>query len=220
MKLKNIPVISEFLVLKRHYNFASIGLLVYSLLRLSIFPTKWFSGLAVNLTGDTLCLGCGYGVLETLFALSNPGLRIVASDVEETRITAARKAIRDVPNLNFEVKDATGISDRKKYDLIIFADLLHHLRKGEQEKLLDRLWEMLNEKGTLIMKDVDTRPRWKYWWNYLHDSLMAGQPLNYKPSEHYINYFNKKSANVRHKIFNRKWLPYSHYALVISKKQR
>jgi 2-polyprenyl-3-methyl-5-hydroxy-6-metoxy-1,4-benzoquinol methylase len=178
---------------------------------------SWFEELTKDLKGTTLCLGCGYGVLETLLALSNPQLFITASDLDEKRIAMAKKAVHDVPNINFQVLDVTKIVPSGNYDVIIFADLLHHLGKGEQEKLLDILLAMLKRGGTLIMKDVDTTPRWKYWWNYLHDSLMAGQPLNYKSSDYYSQYFRDKKNNVKMTKYARWWLPYNHYALIVKK---
>lgn len=203
--------------LSGYYFYPSLGVRLYTILRLSIFPMSWFEELAKNLKGETLCLGCGYGVLETLLALSNPQLSITASDLDEKRIVIAKKAVRNVSNINFQVLDVTKIVPIGNYDVIIFADLLHHLGKGEQEKLLDILLAMLKNGGTLIMKDVDTTPRWKYWWNYLHDSLMAGQPLNYKSAEYYAQYFRNKNNTVQMMKYARWWLPYNHYALVVKK---
>jgi len=203
--------------LSDHYLYPNYGVHLYTVLRLSIFPMSWFEKLTKNLKGETLCLGCGYGVLETLLALDNSQLSITASDLDEKRIVIAEKAVHDVPNIKFKVLDVTKIVPSGNYDVIIFADLLHHLGKGEQEKLLDILLAMLKNSGTLIMKDVDTTPRWKYWWNYLHDSLMAGQPLNYKSSDYYAQYFRDKNNNVNMVKYTRWWLPYNHYALVVKK---
>lgn len=200
-----------------YYSYNSNGTRLYTALRLCIFPVTWFEALAKNLQGKTFCLGCGYGVLETLLALGNSKLDITASDLDEKRIEVAKKAVRSVPNISFQVLDVTKIVPSDKYDVIIFADLLHHLGKGEQEKLLDILLGMLKDSGTMIMKDVDITPRWKYWWNYAHDSLMAGQPLNYKSAEYYANYLRKKNNIVQITRYDRWWLPYNHYALVVKK---
>ena len=199
------------------YLYPSVIVRLYTFLRLSIFPMSWFEELVKDLKGTTLCLGCGYGVLETLLALGNPKLSITASDLDKKRITIAQKSVRGVSNINFQVLDVTKIVPVSDYDVIIFADLLHHLGKGEQEKLLNILLRMLKSGGTLIMKDVDTTPRWKYWWNYVHDSLVAGQPLNYKSAEHYMQYLRNKNNYVQITRYSRWWLPYNHYALIVKK---
>ena len=210
-------IIQEMQYLSRYYRFPSFGVFLYSFLRLAIFPVDWFKDLLRDLRGETLCLGCGYGVLETLVAISNSNLKITASDLDVKRIESANKAIHNVPNISFQVLDVTKIRALNYYDVVVFADLLHHLAKGEQEKLLDILIGILKNGGTMIMKDVDVVPRWKYWWNYIHDSLMAGQPLNYKSSEYYAKYFKEKNCEVVITRYSRWWLPYNHFALVIKK---
>lgn len=212
-----MTVFQRMRYLSGFYRFPSFGVGVYSFLRLMVFPIDWFEDLLNNLRGEALCLGCGYGVLETFVALSNCTLKITASDLDGKRIESANKAIRNVPNISFQVLDVTKMKEVSQYDVVVFADLLHHLANGEQEKLLDILLGILKDGGTMVMKDVDVIPRWKYWWNYLHDYLMAGQPLNYKSSEYYIDYLKKKNCKVLLTRYSRWWLPYNHFALVVKK---
>jgi 2-polyprenyl-3-methyl-5-hydroxy-6-metoxy-1,4-benzoquinol methylase len=122
-----------------------------------------------------------------------------------------------LPNITFTVVDVTKLKPSKPYDHILFIDLVHHLPDGEQVKLLDRLWDGLKPKGIMIMKDVDTKPTWKYLWNYIHDSLMAGPPLTYYPSDYYINYFRSKGGLVTYYKPTNFHSPYNHYALKILK---
>lgn len=203
--------------LRQHYQPQTVGVASYNFLRLIIFPVDWFVGLFDGKEGTVLCLGCGYGVVETAVAICNRRLRIVASDLVADRVAAARAMVHNVPNITFGVIDVTGLEPRGQFDHIIFADLLHHLRLGEQEKLLDRLWVVLQPGGTLVMKDVDTHPRWKYYWNYIHDALMAGQPLTYHSSRYYQDYWLAKGASVIKSVPTDFHSPYSHYALIVTK---
>lgn len=200
-----------------HYKPTRLGVRVYNFLRLTIFPVAWFSTLLEGKKGTVLCLGCGYGVLETALALEHPKLKIIASDIIASRIEAAENMVHGVPNIEFEVIDVTKLVPTKQFDNILFIDLLHHLADGEQEKLLDTLWQHLKPGGYLIMKDVDTSPRWKYYWNKTHDTLMAGLPLTYKSSGHYQDYMTKKGGKVTAHRPIRFHSPYNHYALTIQK---
>lgn len=201
----------------KHYKTPKFGAKIYNILRLSIFPLDWFSSITKELKGEVLCLGCGYGILETLLAIMNPKIRFIASDFDVERIEIAKKATRDIKNIKFEVADATAFRGKKQYQSILMIDLLHHLPFGEQEILLDKLWRSLKPNGIVVIKDVDTKPAFGYHWNMLHDRLMAGLPLVYHPSSHYIDYLKSKVAQVainRPKLF---LSPYNHYCLIAKK---
>lgn len=203
-------------ILLVHYNTKSWKARIYHRLRLLIFPVDWLVSLMPK-KGTVLCLGCGYGTLEILVALKNSRLNIVASDISKQRIKIARKSVVDVPNITFSVLDVTSYQSKSKFDYIAFFDLLHHLAEGEQIRFLEHVWSSLASGGTLIMKDVDTRPKWKYVWNLVHDRLMAGLPLTYYSSKFYISYFKSKGAKVDLKIPNGFRSPYNHYALIVTK---
>ncbi len=205
-------------ILHKHYRTTNKKVRLYNFLRLSIFPVDWLSEIISTLpAGTVLCLGCGYGTLETIFAVQNPHLKFIASDLQQDRIAHASESLTDVPNITFTAQDVTKLKDQKQYDAIIYIDLMHHLAKGEQEKLITKLWSMLRPGGTILMKDVGTRPRWKYYWNYLHDSLMAGQPLTYHPVAFYQDYYTKLGGDVLLHYPTSFHSPYNHYALVVQK---
>ena len=191
----------------------------YAIARLAILPMPWMAGLFTPLRGTVLCLGCGYGTLESVLAAANPQLQFVASDVNDARIAVARSSVRDLPNSRFEVADATRAELSDTYDNVFFSDLLHHLPPGEQEPLLERAWAAVRPGGTLVMKDVDVRPRWKYWWNHVHDRVVAGPPLTYLPREHYSTALASVGAEVTGSM-PKTALPYAHYALVARKAER
>ena len=188
----------------------------YNAARLAVLPVPWLTGLLRPMHGSVLCLGCGFGTLETVLAASNPQLQFEASDFNAGRIAAAQAALRDLDNITFSVADATqGLPDRT-YDNVFLSDLLHHLPAGEQEPLLAGLWQIVRPGGALVVKDLDVRPRWKYWWNYAHDLAVAGFPLTYLPPAHYREVLEGLGAEVEMDA-PRTRLPYAHYALIARK---
>jgi len=204
-------------ILKKHYQTEKIGVRIYNFLRLIIFPVDWLSKLLSDFKGKVLCLGCGYGVIETILAVNNPQLFFIASDLDKNRISAAQKMVKNVPNINFSVLNVEELSfPSEDTQNILFIDLIHHVRSEKQIPFLEKVWSLVPKGGALIMKDVDVRPKWKYWWNYVHDSLMAGPPLHYRSSEEYERFFMKKGASVilKKPVF---LSPYNHYCLIARK---
>lgn len=201
-----------YAVLRRHYSPPNLMVRVYNLLRIAVVPVPWLSGLLKRMSGDVLCLGCGYGTLETVLAVDNPQLQFSASDFNQDRIRSAQHAVTSVDNIAFEVSDVTVTQLESRYDNVFFSDLLHHLPAGDQEPLLTAVWDSLKPGGMLLVKDVDTRPRWKFLWNALHDRIVAGQPLTYLPMTYYADFLRSLGAEVSTSV-PKTCLPYAHYAI-------
>lgn len=161
-------------------------------------------------------MGCGFGTLETVLAADNPQLVVVASDFNANRIRTAQECVSGVPNIEFTLADATQVQPEDSVDNVFFSDLLHHLPEGEQEILLDKMWRVIRPGGALVVKDVDDSPSWKFWWNYAHDKVVAGEPLTYRPRAHYVQHLRDLGAEVRESV-PRTRLPYAHYALIATK---
>lgn len=186
---------------------------LYNTARLSVLPVPWLVGLLSRLEGTILCLGCGYGTLETVLAATNPHLQFVASDLNAARIAVAQKSVRGLDNIRFSVADATGALSPETYDNALLSDVLHHLPAGAQQPLLSDLYDHVRPGGTLVLKDLDVKPRWKYWWNAAHDRAVAGLPLTYLPPETYREHLAGLGATVTMSV-PRTRLPYAHYALL------
>ncbi|PWW23750.1 methyltransferase family protein [Geodermatophilus normandii] len=203
-------------LLRAHYPISAPKIRAYNAARLSVLPVPWVLSLLDDLEGTVLCLGCGYGTLETVMAATHPKLEFAASDFNERRIAVARSTVRGLPNISFSTADATQELPDESYDNVFLSDLLHHLPAGEQEPLLQRLWQVVRPGGALVMKDLDVRPRWKCWWNHLHDRVVAGPPLTYLPASSYHAMLTRLGARVQVAV-PRTRLPYAHYALIAVK---
>lgn len=204
-------------LVRQHYHATILKVRLYNWLRLAIFPIDWLAHLCASLQGEVLCLGCGYGVLEVVIAARNPHLRLLASDLMASRIDTAKAMVSGLPNISFAVRDVTRLKLNQHYGNILFIDLMHHLAAGEQKKLLDKIWQTVRPGGSVIMKDVDTHPRWKYYWNFFHDRLMAGPPLTYYPAAFYQDYFVRRGAKVMNYRPRHFYSPYNHYCLIATK---
>jgi len=134
--------------------------------------------------GIIVDIGCGYGIFSYFLSSKSKDRKILGIDLNKNRILLANEIYQTSNNLRFE---CSNITDTKipMADSITAVDIIHHIPTKElQTKLLKSCFSVLNEGGTIIIKDLDTKPIWKYYWNYIHDFIMTkGEPVLYRPSK-------------------------------------
>jgi 2-polyprenyl-3-methyl-5-hydroxy-6-metoxy-1,4-benzoquinol methylase len=125
--------------------------------------------------GTVFEVGCGFGLFGLYFARACPGLRVRGIDVDEGRIALADKARRrlGVANASFEVGDARSVELPHGLDGCYMLDLLHHVPRPVAEALISQVHARLRPGGVFVVKDVDTRPRYKMAFTWLLDVLMT-----------------------------------------------
>jgi len=147
---------------------------LYLQIRVRNYPPAMWPYLS-DLQGNILSLGVGYGLLEALVALHNPKAQIIGSDLSAERIMIAQKALSSIPNLSLEVIDLREHFPPMRVDGFLFLDVLHHLKPGVQEAILEKAARALPSNGLIIIKECGTAPAWKKWFNYLNDAI--GTPM-------------------------------------------
>lgn len=123
--------------------------------------------------GEILDIGCGYGILDFKIAKDRPDLHITGIDSNKKTIEKAAKMVQD-KNICFIARDI--LKDplpMKKYKTIICFDFLHHIPYFSQEKIIKKCHQLLADNGCLIVKEIDTKPKWKYLWNLVHDTIVT-----------------------------------------------
>ena len=149
--------------------------------------------------GLILDVGCGFGVTTLYLALQSQERKLIGLDLDSKRIAAARIAGSRLPQVSFEVQNfLANPFFPEGADAILMVDLLHHVSFPTQEKLLDQCTAQLRKGGVLLLKEIDTRPRRKFYWNFLHDKLMTGnQKLYFRPSEVFQQELEQRGFAVR-----------------------
>ena len=127
-------------------------------------------------SGDVLEIGCGHGVFSTFVALSSPDRLVLGIDIDAEKIDLARTSIDglrpDEASVRFECRPSGDIpSIDGGWDAIVFADVLYLLHPDDRARLLDRCVELLAPQGVLVVKEVDTEPRFKAWIAQLQEFL-------------------------------------------------
>jgi len=121
-------------------------------------------------SGKVVDLGCGNGVFSNLLKLGSPSRQVVGFDLDPKKIKAARDVHKDITGLEFQVANITDM-DYPSADVFSLVDVLYLIPRREQEDMLRKCCRALSSGGALILKDMDTQPRWKYFWNVLQETL-------------------------------------------------
>jgi len=197
-----------------------LGSKLYVLLRNIVLPVEKIEEYLPS-KGRIIDVGCGFGSYDIYFALRSPKRDIIGYELNERRVKEARNASKGIKNIKFEVKNLEEDSSLKDCDAICFFDILHHIPWDSQKKVLNESYKRLKRGGILIIKDIDKKPKWKYYFNFLHDKIMT------RNDRLYFSY--KEDVLSLVKALNFKVLkgpeylkvgflnPYSHYILIVKK---
>jgi len=143
----------------------------YVFLRSIILPVSQIETLLPK-KGLILDVGCGYGYTSVFFALKNKNRKIIGSEINKKRVLVAQKISASFSNLSFKTSDLID-KNKMSFDAILSIDLLHHVNPAQKELFLKDSFSKLKPNGFLIIKDINTKPLLKYFWNYLHDLIMT-----------------------------------------------
>ena len=151
----------EIMVLRLRMRYIYLKANLHNFVRLKTCPYKLIERYIPD-EGGIYDLGCGYGIfMNSLMRFLNGKCRIVGFDIDSAKIRFA-SIVNKNSNISFQVRDITeelGLIDAA---CIIMIDILMLMPFLEQEKLLGKCFKYLSEKGILIIKEIDTRPLWKY----------------------------------------------------------
>lgn len=142
-------------------------------------------------------LGCGFGIFSNILALSSIKREVIGIDLSNERIKAAKETVGKRKNIKFINSNLKNINLKKCGSIVIY-DVLHHMTYKAQEELLGECFNKLDENGLLIIKDNNTTPMWKFFWNYIHEIITMvllitkGDRLSFRTKNGFINLLFKK----------------------------
>lgn len=102
--------------------------------------------------GKIVDLGCGYGFLSYILALTSSLRTVTGVDYDQEKIEIAGNGYLKGKNLEFVASDILEY-DLSKTDVIMLNDVLHYLQNKEQLIILERCAQALNPGGRLIIRD-------------------------------------------------------------------
>lgn len=163
----------------------------YSRVRFTILRQLFLEEIGQYLprSGDVLDLGGGFGLFSLFYAITKPGLRIQAVDLDVKQVAAASESAArlGLTDVTYVASDATKWTTRQEFDASYMLDLLHHLPQASVPGFLADVTRLLRRSGILVIKDVADRPSYKMLFTLLLDRLLVGwTPFNTgrRPSSH------------------------------------
>jgi 2-polyprenyl-3-methyl-5-hydroxy-6-metoxy-1,4-benzoquinol methylase len=149
----------------------------YCKIRFSIININILHILALCLRGKRkiLDVGCGFGLFGCYFSALYPEIVYCGYDNNANRINMAKQAASrlGLSNTSFHCLDGRNLSLDDQYDAIMTIDLLHHIDDESKRVFLKTCAENLADDGRLIIKDVDTQPRFELCFTWLLDVIMT-----------------------------------------------
>jgi SAM-dependent methyltransferase len=134
--------------------------------------------------GRILDVGCGFGLFAAYFAQTQPRRRIVGVDPSARRIGLARHLCTQLGlgNHVFVQGDIRDAPLEGRFDAVYVLDVMHHLPRGDQRAVLQRLCSLLAPGGLLLLKDITTEPRFGLLFTEALDRAVVGfrAPLAYR----------------------------------------
>lgn len=164
--------------------YSKLGLVqgLYTLLRLIMVPFSKIEKL-IPKEGRILDLGCGNGLFANYMNLTSDKRTIVGIDLNKNRVQAAQETLNGNSQMEFDFGDVNDVN-LDDIQIMTLIDLLHHMPYHEQEKLLNSIYDNLNDGGIVIVKDLKKDPSWKYIVHYIQDTISyKGSRLYFRSQE-------------------------------------
>jgi 1-acyl-sn-glycerol-3-phosphate acyltransferase len=102
--------------------------------------------------GRILDIGCGYGFMTNMLALTSPEREVTGFDFDEEKITVAQHGFVNGSNVSFTCANALT-APLAQYDGIVLSDVLHYLPDHEQQALLQKCYQSLRPEGVIVIRD-------------------------------------------------------------------
>ncbi|HEV3225955.1 MAG TPA: class I SAM-dependent methyltransferase [Acidimicrobiales bacterium] len=114
-------------------------------------------------SGRILDFGCGHGVVALYLALTSSEREIVGVDVDGDKIVEAKRAA-EAAGVAVQFEEVVpNYLPTGEWDAITIVDVLYLLGDAGAFDVLDAAAGALAAGGVLVVKEIDVRPRWKFW---------------------------------------------------------
>lgn len=119
---------------------------------------------AVPRRGRILDVGCGHGAFSLYLALDAPERVLHGVDVDVDKVSDARRAAEGLEaRVSFDAVPSNWQPPADGgWDGIVIVDVLYLLGTATAVALVEAAAVALAPGGTLVVKEIDTTPRWKY----------------------------------------------------------
>jgi 2-polyprenyl-3-methyl-5-hydroxy-6-metoxy-1,4-benzoquinol methylase len=161
-----INMLSSYLSIYRH---SPLSVKLHLIIRFLSCPFKRIEKY-IPKKGVILDVGCGHGGFTHYLSLTSDERFIIGSDVAKDKIKHAISTITDKSNIKFQHIDFNDM-ELTDLDCISIIDVLYLIPFEDWQRLFEKCWKTLKTGGALILKDMDKKPAWKYYWCIIQETL-------------------------------------------------
>lgn len=112
--------------------------------------------------GRLLDVGCGHGLFSNEAALRHSRLHVVGIDPSAGKVRWAEASLAGRGNVRFRRQRVEEV-DEEGFDALSVLDVLYLVPRPEWPSFLGACRDRLRSGGRLLLKEVDVRPRWKFY---------------------------------------------------------
>ncbi|MCU1368934.1 MAG: methyltransferase [Ilumatobacteraceae bacterium] len=172
-------------------------------------------------SGDILDYGCGSGLFSIQLALASAPRTVHGVDLSPYKVAQGRAAAdRAAARVDLDVVEPGWQPPPSSYDAVVMCDVLYLMAPAEIERSVAAAARSLRPGGTLVIKEIVARPRWKHRVAGLQELLSVhifrwtqGVSFNLLPLDAARSAL-PAAAFARREVPLDRGYPYSHAALV------
>lgn len=158
----------------------------------------------LDLQGEEVIVDIGGGTGHIATHLSKKCKRIYVLDESEKMLSKVKVTDKVIP----VVGDAFKIEIDEKIDVVLLTDVLHHIK--EQEKLIDAIYDKLDENGKLLILDFNKAHYKAKIFSFLEQLLFGA--VYYKSSGKVLKNFERKFSVT-------KFIDFKYYFILLGEKK-
>jgi uncharacterized protein len=137
--------------------------------------------------GRVIDLGCGYGFITFALGLSSSKREVFGIDYDEEKIKVAQECPVMPKNIAFAQSDVVN-AEYGRADVFLISDVLHYLTPEEQQQVLTKMANHLNEGGRIIIRDGDRAKEERHKGTKLTEFFSTG--IGFNKTRNKLNYIS------------------------------
>jgi 1-acyl-sn-glycerol-3-phosphate acyltransferase len=142
--------------------------------------------------GQITDIGCGYGFMDYMLSFLSKVRKITGIDYDREKIDVANNCPEKNEHLEFICGNALEMTLPKSRAFIL-SDVLHYFPETEQEQLIVRCIESLEEGGTLMIRDADRQMGRKHFGTRLSEFFSTRIGFNQTREDRKKLYFTSRA---------------------------